>query len=184
MVAHVVGDRVREIDEVARVLGRALRGKGLQQLLPIDLQYRRELGGLGGGVGHERGVGVHGRPLDRHREVATVAVEHAAALRGQSDRVLGEVDGELLVLAPAGQLQLSDPCAERAEAEQQERAAYTQPARRAAPRAPPARPEAWPARPVALLVAVQVDGRVGARRCRRAVEAGAGSDRADRFRHG
>ncbi len=128
-LGDVVVDRVRDVGEVARRGRAALVGKGLQQPGLREVEHGREPRRFADGVGDERGIGVDGRLLDRHREVAAVAVEDAAALRAQGDGVQREVDGQLLVLGAADELELADARRERAEREDQQRAAHSEPER-------------------------------------------------------
>ena len=60
-------------------------------------------------------VGVHRRELDRHREVAAVAVEDRAALRRERHRVHGLAQRREPVAVAAQHLELRDPERERAE---------------------------------------------------------------------
>ena len=54
------------------------------EILLVDVQDRRELGRVPDRVDDVLRVGVHGRELDRHREVAAVAVEDVPRCAGTS----------------------------------------------------------------------------------------------------
>ena len=129
-LGNVVVDRVRDVGEPSRLLGRPLVRETGEDACGLDVQQARELRGFAGRIGHEGRVGVHRGALDRHCEVAPVAVEHAPPLGVQRDAVQREIHGELLVFPAVRDLQLPHARREQAEPQDQQRAAHAEAARR------------------------------------------------------
>ena len=125
-IAHLllgrVVDRARDVDEAVRLVRQAL----VERLL-IDTDDRRELRGRERRVGHERGVGVDRRALDRDREIAPVPVEDAAALGIERDGAESLAERHRLVVIATQHLQLGDPQRERGEHDHDEDRAHAEP---------------------------------------------------------
>jgi DNA-binding winged helix-turn-helix (wHTH) protein len=98
-----VVDLAGQVDE-----GVAPLTEPIGQDLLVHAENRGELGGIGGRVGDDLGIGPHRLLVDRQRQVDAVAVEDGAALGGQADLADALAGAELLVLRGRDRLDLGE----------------------------------------------------------------------------
>ncbi len=127
---------------------------------------RRELRGVGGGVGHDARIRPH-RLLGHGRgEVVAVPVEHAAALGGELDLAHALIEPELCVSVPPDRLEV-DEAGAHDEEDEDESGEKSDQATMGRPLSRPPRTELRPALPAPCLMSLELLVCNPARRARR-----------------